>query len=132
MKHPNPSPAGVTPHTQIHTSHLDVVDQVLAPNNVNLAMGGADLAGTKAALTALKSVLVEERFEDEEMVAEGDAVFTRFNHVITLADGSTSTSRALAYYRLVDGKIEVNDVMFDPDLMKVLGPLMAPPAGHGP
>jgi hypothetical protein len=59
-------------------------------------------------------------------------VFARFNHVITLADGSTSTSRALAYYRLHAGKIVINDVMFDPDLMKVLGPLMAPPAGHVP
>lgn len=26
-----------------------------------------------------------------------------------------------------DGRIVVNDVMFDPDLMPVLGPLMAPP-----
>ena len=111
---------------------LDVVDQVLAPNYVNLALGGADLAGTKAMLAALGSVLVEERFEDEEMVAEGDAVFVRFNHVITLADGSTSTARALAYYRLAGGKISINDVMFDPDLMKVLGPLMAPPAGPEP
>jgi ketosteroid isomerase-like protein len=109
---------------------LDVVDQVLAPNYVNLAMGGADLAGIKTMLTALKSVLVEERFEDEEMAAEGDAVFAHFNHVITLADGTTSTSRALAYYRLAGGKIVVNDVMFDPDLMKVLGPLMQPPPGH--
>jgi ketosteroid isomerase-like protein len=107
--------------------NLDVVDQVLAPNYVNLAMGGADLAGIKAMLSTLKSVLTEERFEDEEMAAEGDAVFAHFNHVITLADGTTSTSRAIAYYRLADGKIVVNNVMFDPDLMKVLGPLMAPP-----
>ena len=31
-----------------------------------------------------------------------------------------------AYYRLADGRIVVNDVMFDPDLIQVLGPLLAP------
>jgi hypothetical protein len=30
-------------------------------------------------------------------------------------------------YRLADGRIVVNDVMHDPDLMKVLGPLLARP-----
>jgi len=32
----------------------------------------------------------------------------------------------MAYYRLADGKIVVNSVMFVPDLMQVLGPFMAP------
>jgi hypothetical protein len=31
----------------------------------------------------------------------------------------------MAYYRLADGKIVVNGVMFVPDLMQVLGPFMA-------
>jgi hypothetical protein len=31
-------------------------------------------------------------------------------------------------YRLADGRIVVNDVMHDPDLMQVLGPLLAPPS----
>ena len=62
-------------------------------------------------------------------MAEGDAVVARFKYILTLPDGSTATSRALAYYRLDDGKIAVNDVMFDPDLMQVIGPLLAPPPG---
>jgi hypothetical protein len=66
------------------------------------------------------------RIDDLELVAEGDAVVARFNHSITLHDGSTTTHRALAYYRLADGKIVVNDVMFVPDLMQVMAGLMAP------
>ncbi len=73
------------------------------------------------------SALEGQRFEDEELVAEGDVVFARFNYILTLPDGSTTTARTLAYYRLADGKIVLNDVMFDPDLMLVLGPLLAPP-----
>ena len=61
------------------------------------------------------------------LVAEGDAVFARFTYIVTLPDGSTASARALAYYRLTGGQIVVNDVMFDPDLMPVLGPLMASP-----
>jgi ketosteroid isomerase-like protein len=76
----------------------------------------------------MSAALRGQRFEDEEMVAEGDAVFARFNYIVTLPDGSIASARALAYYRLADGRIVVNDVMFDPDLMPVLGPLMAPPA----
>jgi hypothetical protein len=105
----------------------ELIDELLAPNYVNLAMGDADLAGLKAMLPAMLSVMKEARVDDLELVAEGDAVTARFNHSITLHDGSTTTHRALAYYRLADGKIVVNDVMFVPDMMQVLGPLMAPP-----
>jgi ketosteroid isomerase-like protein len=76
---------------------------------------------------ATKAALEGQRFEDEELVAEGNAVIARFNYILTLLDGSTTTARTLAYYRLADGKIVLNDVMFDPDLMQVLGPLLAPP-----
>jgi len=48
------------------------------------------------------------------VVSEGDSVFARFNYGMSLPDGSTTTSRALAYYHLVDGKIDVNDVMSIP------------------
>ena len=41
--------------------NLDVVDEVLAPNYVNLAMGGADLAGVKAMVTATSAVIKEQR-----------------------------------------------------------------------
>jgi hypothetical protein len=80
-------------------------------------------------VTATTAMVKEQRVDEEELVAEVDAVFARFNYTITLPDGSTTTARALAYYRLADGRIAVNDVMFDPDPMKVLGPLMAPPPG---
>ncbi len=110
--------------------NLDVADEVLAPNYVNVAMGGADLAGLKAMVAAMSAALGEQRFDDEELVADGDAVFARFNYTVTLPDGSTATARALAYYRLADGRIVVNDVMFDPDLMPVLGPLRAQPPGR--
>ncbi len=103
--------------------NLDAVDDVLASNYVNLALGGADIAGVKAMLAATSAI--NQRVDDEELVAEGDAVVARFNHTVTLPDGSSRTSRALAYYRLADGKIVMNGVMFDPDLMQVLRPLMA-------
>jgi hypothetical protein len=32
----------------------------------------------------------------------------------------------MAYYRFADGRIAVNDVMSDPDIMQALGPLLAP------
>jgi hypothetical protein len=32
----------------------------------------------------------------------------------------------MAYYRIVDGKIAVNEIMSDPAMMQVLGPLLAP------
>jgi hypothetical protein len=51
------------------------------------------------------------------------------NAFLTLPDESTATSRSLAYYRLGDGKTAVNDVMFDPDLTPVIGPLLGPPPG---
>ena len=95
----------------------------LRRNYVNLAMGGADLARIKATVTATSAMRKGQRVDDEELVAEGDAVFARFSYTVILPDGSATTSRALAYYRLADGRIVLNDVIFDPDLMKVLGPL---------
>jgi hypothetical protein len=104
----------------------DLIDELLAPNYVNLAMGDADLAGFKAMGIAMISMMKEARIDDVELVAEGDAVFARFNYGVTLHDGSTTTPRALAYYRLADGKIVVNDVMMVPDLMQVMAGLVAP------
>jgi ketosteroid isomerase-like protein len=115
-------------HEVLAEGNLEVADEVLAPNYMNLAMGGADLASVKAMAAATHAALKGQRFEDEELVAEGDAVFARFNYVLTLPDGSTSEARTLSYYRIADGKIVLNDVMFDPDLMQVLGPLLAPPS----
>ena len=38
------------------------------------------------------------------------------------------SARTIAYYRIANGKIAVNDVMCDPDMMQVLGPLLALPS----
>lgn len=51
----------------------------------------------------------------------------RFDYTLTLPDSSERTSRVLVYYHLTDKLIDVNDVMFAPDLNDVLGPLMGPP-----
>jgi len=44
-------------------------------------------------------------------VVDGDAVCARFNFVVTAPDGSSTTSRVLAYYRLTDGRIDVRHVV---------------------
>jgi hypothetical protein len=51
--------------------NLDVVDELLAPNYVSLAMGGADLAGMKAMVSAMSAAIKQQRIDDEELVAEG-------------------------------------------------------------
>ena len=53
----------------------ELVDELLAPNYVNLAMGDADLAAFKAMVPAMASVMKDVRIDDLELVAEGDAVF---------------------------------------------------------
>jgi predicted SnoaL-like aldol condensation-catalyzing enzyme len=107
----------------------DLIDELLAPNYVNLAMEGIDRAGFMAMGTAMISVMKDPRMDDVELVAEGDAVFARFNYSFTVPDGSRTTARTMAYYRLADGKIVVNDVMSVPDMMQVLAPWVAPPLG---
>jgi hypothetical protein len=106
---------------------VSVADDVLAPSYVNLAFQGVDIAGLKAMTTASHAAVGEARTGSLEMVAEGDAVFARFDYAITLPDGTDRTSRGLANYHLTDGRIDVNDVMMMPDLHEVLGPLMGPP-----
>ena len=56
----------------------------------------------------------------------GVSVTTRFRYILTLPDDTTASARALAYYRLVDSRIAVSDVSFDPDLTQVLGPFLGP------
>ena len=113
-------------HELLAEGNLAVADEVLASDCVNVALGGADASAVKAMVTALNAAVRGQRFADEELVAEGDVVTARFKYILTLPDGSTVEAGTLAYYRLVDGRIVVNDVMSVPDLMEVLGPLMAP------
>jgi hypothetical protein len=75
------------------------------------------------------AVIKNARIDDLELAAERDALFARFNCSFTLPDGTTTTCRTMAYYRLADGKIGVNDAMSAPDMFQVLGPHLAPPAG---
>jgi len=47
-----------------------------------------------------------------------------------LLDGSTTKRRSFVHRRLADGKIVVQDVMTNPDMMPVLAQLLAPPTGR--
>jgi predicted SnoaL-like aldol condensation-catalyzing enzyme len=114
-------------HEFVLEGKFDVADEVLAPDYVNLALGGGGAEAGKAMHTAMIEAEVGQRYEDEELVAEGDVVTARFRYILTFPDASTAEVRALAYYRLVDGRIAVNDVMFDPNLMQILGPHLGPP-----
>ena len=106
---------------------INAVDELLAPNYVNRAMGGMDLAGFKGAWTAITAALPGREFEIADLVAEGDAVVARFSFTYTLASGERISGRGLTYYGLANGRITVDDPITTPDLMQTLGPLLAPP-----
>ena len=76
---------------------FDAIDEVLAPNSVNTAMGGTDLAGFKAMLPAFGAVISSMHFTVTDLVAEGDAVVARFTSEITLATGKKIDGRGLPY-----------------------------------
>jgi ketosteroid isomerase-like protein len=104
--------------------NLAVLDEVLAPNYVNPAMGGADLAGFKAILTGMAAA-VSLRFTIKELVADGDSVVARFSLEATRSSGEKLPAEGLTYYRLADGKIVEDDPFTRPDLGQLLG--MTPP-----
>ena len=106
--------------------NVDVIDQLLAPNYVNRAMGGMDLAGFKAAWSAMAAALPGREFEIADLVAEGDAVVARFNFAYTLASGEKISGRGLTYFGFANGKITEDDPIATPDLTTILGPLLAP------
>jgi len=107
---------------------VDVIDELLAPNYVNTAMGGIGLAAFKGALSALAAVVPGRELEIVDLVAEGDAVVARFSFAYTLASGEKISGRGLTYYGLANGKITEDEPITTPDLMQTLGPLMAPPS----
>jgi ketosteroid isomerase-like protein len=104
---------------------LDVLDEVLAPDYVNPAMGDADLAGFRTLLTQLRGGAAMH-FDDLELVAEGDAAVVRFSLEVTRTGGEKLAAQGLTYYRLADGRITVDDPFTRPDLAQLLG--VAPPA----
>jgi len=103
--------------------HIDLVDELLAPNYVNRGMGDMDRGSFKAWLTAA-SAGPGGRMEIQDLVAEGNAVVARFNYAITLPYGEKITARGLTYYRLADGMIVEDDPITTPDLMQVFAAQM--------
>src|SRR5262249_31409155 len=103
------------------------IDDLLAPGYVNRAFD-ADLPKFKELLAGLAAALPERRFDVEEMIAEADAVVSRFTFEARDAAGNTTSVRGLTYYRLADGKIVEDDPITPPDLMQALGPMIAPAA----
>jgi ketosteroid isomerase-like protein len=104
---------------------LDVIDEVLAPDYVNPAMGNADRAGMRALLAQLRGV-GPWHFPAIDLLAEGDAVVARFTIEVTRQSGEKVAAQGLTYYRLADGRIVEDDPFTRPDLAQVLG--IAPPA----
>ena len=104
---------------------LDRIDELLAPSYVNRAFD-ADLPKFKELLAGLAAALPERRFDVEEMIAEADAVVTRFTFEARHAAGNTTSVRGLTYYRLVDGKIVEDDPITTPELTQALGPALTP------
>lgn len=111
--------------------NLAAVDEVLSPDYVNLIVerigetqpppataepsaSGGDKEKLKTLITQYHEAVKDVRFEPMAMAAEGDAVFARVLITATTADGDTTTSRGLAYYRVVDGKIVMNDILTVP------------------
>jgi predicted ester cyclase len=107
---------------------LDTIDDVLAPNYVNTAMGVTDLAGFKAMWPAMGAVIPSMRLDIVDLVAEGDAVVARVTTEITLVNGKRIDGRGLTYYRLADGKTVETDPFERPDLTQDLAALMPSPA----
>jgi predicted SnoaL-like aldol condensation-catalyzing enzyme len=108
--------------------NLDTIDDVLAPNYVNTAMGVTDLAGFKAMWPAMGAVISSMRLDIVDLMAEGDAVVARVTTEITLVNGKKVDGRGLTYYRLANGKIVETDPFEKPDLTQELAALMPSPA----
>src|SRR5438105_10598095 len=88
--------------------NVDVAEELLAPDYVNLIVEGiagaqppatatTDVDALKTAIAAYHEVVKEAKFEALAIAAEGDAVFARLRITATHADGTTTTSRGLAY-----------------------------------
>jgi predicted ester cyclase len=117
--------------------NVGLADELLAPNYVNRSMG-TNLATFKGMLTGMTSALTVTKMEIEELVAEGDAVVSRWTmeatHTGSLMGesptGKKISARGLTYYRLANGKIVEDDPMSTPDLMQALGIQMPPRPGR--
>jgi ketosteroid isomerase-like protein len=88
-------------------------------------MGGADRTTFKGILTQLGGAAAM-RFDDLQLMAEGDAVVARFSLEVTRDSGEKLAAQGFTFYRLADGRITPDDPFTRPDLEKLLG--MVPPA----
>jgi SnoaL-like domain len=109
----------------LESGELDVIDEVLAPEYVNPAMGNADRAGMRALLGQLRAAGAWH-FSSIDLVAEGESVVARFTLEVTTPDGNTVAAQGLTYYRLANGMIAEDDPFTRPDLAQLLG--LTPPA----
>src|SRR5947207_13371937 len=107
--------------------NADAVEDVLSPEYVNLIVegiesnapmtsspsdaDGGDREKLKTLIEQYHEAVTDVRFDVMAMAAEDDAVFARLRITATTTDGTTRTSRGLAYYQVVDGKIVMNDLM---------------------
>jgi hypothetical protein len=105
---------------------LGILDEVLAPDYVNPAMGDADRASMRALLTQLRGAGTWH-FDGIDLIAEDDVVVARFTLEISREGEETLAAHGLTYYRLAEGKIIEDDPFSRPDLAQLLG--VAPPAG---
>ena len=77
-------------------------------------------------VTATNAMLKGQRFEDKELVADRG----RYHHRVHLRPHPPRWAHddgGFWPYRLANGRIVINDMLNDPDLMQVLGPLLTPP-----
>jgi len=108
-------------------THL--IDELLAPEYMNLSMGVTNRAGFKAVISKLKASMPARDFEIVDLVAEGDSVVFRGNMNVTLANGKKVSARDITYYRLVNGKIVEDEPISNPPLTELLADMMPPKSG---
>ena len=109
--------------------NIDLIDELLAPDYVNLSMGVTNRTGFKAVISGLKTSALARDFEIADVVAEGDSVVFRGNMNVTLASGKMASARVITYYRLIDGKIVEDEPISTPPLTELLADMMPPKSG---
>jgi len=100
--------------------NIDVIDELLAPNYVNMSMGITNREGFKAVIYSMKDSAPKRDFEIADLVAEGNSVVFRGNTIYTLSSGKKVSARIITYYRLVNGKIVEDEPISTPPLTELL------------
>jgi predicted SnoaL-like aldol condensation-catalyzing enzyme len=109
--------------------NTNLIDELLAPEYINLSMGVTNRAGFKAVISGLNASMPARDFEIVDLIAEGDSVVFRGNMNVTLANGKKVSARDITYYRLVDGKIVEDEPISSPPLTELLASMMPPKSG---